>query len=337
MIGRLLVCASAGMSTAMAQRLQRHVMSQLVCLGTHTITAVLCTSGRQQHDWSADYRLYGRDRVDPEALFCSVRSLITGSGSGPVVIAVDDTQITKSGRKTFGVKYARDAMGPPFHLNLIRAQRFVQTSMAWPGPGGSARMIPVDWQHAPQPVVVPTDASPVQHRQYAAARKASRLSQVGAGRIAHLRCWLDEAGLQQRRLWSVVDGSYTNSTVLKQLPQRTTLVGRIRSDAKLYYLPDGQCPGAGRRRVYGRRAPTPQQVRTDETVPWRDITVFFGGKQRQLRVKSINPLRWPSAGKNFDLQLIVIAPTPRRHFSRSCSTISGDGTSRLTSATKRVC
>ena len=38
-------------------------------------------------------------------------------------------------------------------------------------------------------------------------------------------------------LWVGVDGSYTNRTVLNGLPSNTVLIGRIRSDARLYHLP----------------------------------------------------------------------------------------------------
>ena len=49
------------------------MLGQLVCLGRHTLTGVLCTHGAQHRDWSADYRLYSRDRIDETALFDGLR------------------------------------------------------------------------------------------------------------------------------------------------------------------------------------------------------------------------------------------------------------------------
>ncbi len=311
-IEEILDSVSSAVSSCQRERVVRHLLSQMVCLGTHTITGLLSTCGRQFRDWSADYRLYSRDRIDPEKLFAGVRKCVLDSHSGVVVIGVDDTRITKSGRKTFGVKYLRDPLGPPFHVNLIRAQRFVQSSMAWPGEDGSARMIPVDFQHAPLPVKLGRRATQRQKELYAGEVKKCRISQVGVDRIRHMRRFLDNSGNRKRQLWAVVDGGYTNGTVLKQLGQRTTLVGRIRSDAKLYHIPEPQDSALGRRRAYGRRAPTPEQLRTDDTRAWRQIEVFFGGKRRCLRVKSLKPVRWRTAGQKFDLQLVVIAPTPYR-------------------------
>ena len=286
-------------------------MAQLACLGTHTITGLLTTCGKQFGDWSADYRLYERSRVVPEQLFEPVRHALCQNQQGPVVMAMDDTRLKKTGTKVHGVKYMRDPMGPAFRVNFIRAQRFLQTSMALKGHHGQARMIPVDWVHAPIPQKPRADATEQQWARYRAQSKACRISVVGAQRINHMRTWLNEHGAKQRRLWISVDGSFTNGTVLKALAKNTTLVGRIRSDAKLYHPPQTQ-PDKGRRRVYGNQAPTPEQLRLDEAIPWQKHEVFFGGKTRQLRVKQLGPLRWRTAGQQHNLQLLVLAPTPYR-------------------------
>jgi hypothetical protein len=54
-----------------------------------------------------------------------------------------------------------------------------------------------------------------------------------------------------------VDGRFTNSTVLKAVPERTVLLGRLRKDSVLHYLPQQQ-PAQGRKRKYGQQAPTPE-------------------------------------------------------------------------------
>ena len=48
--------------------------------------------------------------------------------NAPLVTALDDTGLRKTGRKIPGVGYRRDPMSPPFHVNLVPAQRFVQLS-----------------------------------------------------------------------------------------------------------------------------------------------------------------------------------------------------------------
>lgn len=294
------------------QRLSRHVLSQLVCLGSHTVTGLLSTCGRQFLDWSADYRMYGQARVDSGQLFDPVRRWICDNTQGPVVVGLDDTRLAKRGAKIYGVKYMRDPMGPPFHINFIRAQRFLQISMAIPGPAGQARMIPVDWVHAPLARKPRAQAPQEQWADYRAQSRARGVGSIGVQRLGALRAWLDANGAQERRLWAVVDGSFTNRTVLGALPEDTVLVGRVRRDTKLYHLPHQQPEGRGRRRLYGERAPTPEQLRQDEAHPWRSIEVFFGGKVRQVRVKQLTGLRWRAAGGEMTLQVIVIAPTSYR-------------------------
>ena len=293
----------------MQQRLQRHLLAQLVTLGDHNITGLLCASGRQSLDWSSDYRMYSRQRVKPERLFEQVRtSLLEQLPPGePVVVAVDDTHIRKSGKKVAGAKYARDPLGPPFHTNFIWAQRFLQMSMACGSPE-SARMIPVGWQHAPTPKKPGSKASDEEHKAYRKARREQSVGRVATAQLRQIRTWLDRQGQQNRKLWCVGDGGFTNGTVLKNLPENTVFLGRIRSDAKLHFLPQPPEGRKGRRPVYGEAAPTPEQLRQDESIPWKKISVWIGGNKHDLRVKTLGPLRWRAAGGEHNLKLVVIAP-----------------------------
>ena len=71
--------------------------------------------------------------------------------NAPLVTALDDTRLPKSGRKIPGVGYGRDPMSPPFHVNLVLGQRFVQLSAMVPAglPPGPARGVPVRFHHQP--------------------------------------------------------------------------------------------------------------------------------------------------------------------------------------------
>jgi hypothetical protein len=294
----------------MRERVRRHLIGQLLCLGRHTLTGVLGTSGRLFCDWSADYRMYSSERVEPKKLFNPVRRSLTGrlGSTEPLVVALDDTRLQKTGRKTFGVKYTRDPLGPPFHVNFIKAQRFMQVSMACTADNGMARMIPIDVVHAPAPQKPRGDADEQTCEQFRKAKRDMALPKVGADRLHVLRNDMDADGQQDRALWAVVDGGYTNGTLIKHLPERTTLIGRIRSDAKLYHLPESTEGNPGRNRTYGNRAPTPEELRQSTDMPWQHIEVFAAGKTHPFRIKTMSPLRWRSAGKEHDLRLIVIAP-----------------------------
>ena len=116
----------------MRERVRRHLLCQLLCLGRHTLTGVIGTSGRLFCDWGADYRMYSAQRIEPLKLFAPVRQALIGAleSCAPLVAALDDTCLRKCGRKTYGVKYTRDPLGPPFRVNFIKAQRFLQISLA---------------------------------------------------------------------------------------------------------------------------------------------------------------------------------------------------------------
>ena len=51
-----------------------HLLAHLVCPGRHTVSGLITTFGNQFRDWTADYSLYSRDRVDADAIFGQVRA-----------------------------------------------------------------------------------------------------------------------------------------------------------------------------------------------------------------------------------------------------------------------
>jgi hypothetical protein len=128
----------------------------------------------------------------------------------------------------------------------------------------------------------------------------------------------------------LVDGSYTNRKILKNLPPQTTLIGRVRKDAHFNHLPTGPTI-CGRTRLYGAEAPTPQVLGRDRDVPWQEVVVRVAGNVQTLRVKSMAPLRWRAAGGKLLLRLVVIEPIPylktlgsRRHYRRPVYLICTD-------------
>jgi len=92
------------------------------------------------------------------------------------------------------------------------------------------------------------------------------------------------------------------------MPPRTVVDGRIRADAKLYHLPDASQTKPGRKPRYGQLAPTPEELRCDEDVPWQPVEAFAAGKTHAFKIKTLGPLRWRPAGQEHNLRLIVIAP-----------------------------
>lgn len=285
-------------------------MSNLVCLGRHTLTGILCTGGKAHRDWTADYRLYNKNRVTVERLFDVVGSEVMRKGCSqrPMVCALDDSLLRKTGKKIPGIKYARDPMGPPFGVNFVRGQRVIQLSASVSEDGKCARMVPVIFKDAPS-ADKPRKTEPKETWDiYKEHRKQKNLSRYGTQCIEEMRHQMNRHGQEKRNLWVTVDGSYTNKTVLRNLPETVTLIGRIRGDAKLYYPAQGSRSGKGRTRIYGEQAPTPEEVRTDENFPWKTVQAYASGKTHNFKVKTIQAVRWRASGDAQMLQLVVVAP-----------------------------
>jgi len=300
------------------ERARRLGLSQLACLGRHTVTGVLCTCGRQFVDWSADYRVFSKDQWEPESLLVPVvRGVLERlADDEPFVTALDDTMLRKTGTKIPGVGYRRDPLSPPFHTNLVRGQRFIQLSASLPEGElcGPARSIPVRFEHSPS-VVKPKKSAPAE--EWAAFREARKTQNLSAHAVKLLHQMRDELDVRHnaadRTLVTAVDGSYTNKTVSRALPLRTTLVGRIRKDAKLFHPPDhADQPAVGAKRKYGEQTPTPEMLRQDESVDWQKVVAFGAGKLHTFRVKTLTPVLWKKAGPEKPLRLVVIAPVGYR-------------------------
>jgi hypothetical protein len=286
------------------------MFGELTCLGRHTVTGMLAASGNQFDDWSAAYRLFSKQHVDVSQIMNVVQSNVLQEAENlPYIVAhMDDTVIKKTGKRIPGTAWRRDPLGPHFQTNFIWGQRFIQMSLALPRDGqiGQSRAIPVDFHHCPTVVKPRKTAEKEQWEVYREEKKTAKLSRQGADRIALLRKTLDTQGYKDKELIVAVDGSYTNKEVLKKMPQRTTLIGRIRKDTKLHELPELQ-PGSGRKRVYGQRLPTPEEIRQSEQYQWQQVEAWAAGKIHKFYVKIIRNVRWRSAGPQ-NLTLIVIRP-----------------------------
>jgi hypothetical protein len=291
-------------------------LSSLLCLGRHTVTGLLTTSGSQFRDWSAAYRLFSLDRLPVLEIFSVVRRSVADQlpAGAPFRAVLDDSLLRRSGLRTPGVAWRRDPLGPRFQTNFVRGQRFLQVSAAMPGKHGNFRLAPIAFLHAPTPQKPKRNAPAEAVAQYRLAARASRLCLRATQQIRQLRASLDQdPGGKDRTLLLAFDGGYTNSTVLRNLPARTTCIGRIRKDAHLCFLPDPAVMKArGRRLRYGADAPTPDQFRTDEAEPWCTMTFTHSSVTHQLRYKLRRHMMWRTAGVEHVLQLLIIAPLAYR-------------------------
>jgi hypothetical protein len=304
----------------LVQRARNLAFGALTCLGRQTVSGFLTSSGQQFVDWSAGYKIFSKNRIDIEKLFTvSQKEVLNELDQNQLLVAhMDDTILKKTGRKVSGASWRRDPLGPPFQTNFIWGQRFLQISMALPNQGGNvqSRAIPVDFHHCPTANKPGKKASEAEIHKYKEAQKQLNLSIQGVERINKLRTSLDQNGAKGKELYLSVDGSYTNSNVLKNLPDGVTLIGRIRKDTRLHKLPE-LSSNMGRKKVYGDQIPTPEEIRKSVDVEWEQVKGYAAGKNHMFNVKVIKNLRWEKAGGKHTLQLVVIRPLHYRLTKKS--------------------
>lgn len=292
-------------------------MASLLCPDRLTLSNVICTSGGQHQDWSADYRLYSRSRVAQEQLFAPVieaaeQRLPEGCS---LVVLLDDTLARKTGPKIDGVSWRRDPLGPAFQTNLVRGQRYIQFSVAWSldvgsseqPPIGPARALPIAFHHAPGAAKLPAklQTDPEAKAEHRLQCKQKSLTVQALGHFRDLR----ESVPMERPIHLIGDGSYTNATIVKALPENTHYTGRFRKDAVLHHPPlPLPTDHKGRRPSYGPQAPTPDALRADDTVPWQKVTAYAAGKPHEFKIKVMDNMMWRKCGAKQLFRIIVIAP-----------------------------
>lgn len=288
------------------ERARTTALGFLLHRGRNTVTGSITAMGREQEDWSATYRLFSEGRVDPAGLFRPLLHRCLARSRTPFfALALDDSQLRKTGKKIPDCRILRDPLSPPYHPNLRWAQRFLQASALVVNDDviGPARGIPVGFRLAPS---VRKPGKRANEEEWASYRQAAREQSLGHQAAAVVRAQRQELdalpGGAARRLLVSVDGSMATRSFLRALPERTDFLARVRGDAALYAVFAGPGP-----RRYGDRLATPEEVRGDDTA-WRTVRAYGAGKLHDFRVKEVSPVLWRTPTAALPLRLIVIAP-----------------------------
>ncbi len=292
-------------------RAQRQALGALLVVGRATITRIIWTNGGEQKSWAAEYFLYSRAPWEPQALFEPILERALRFCPGRLVgVAVDDTRLRKTGRSIPQAAYHRDPLSPPFHTNLMLAERFLQASVLLPLHGSgpySCRALPIRFEEVSVVKKPGKRATPQAWEQYRQDRKRLNLSQRFVGSMGQLRIVMDQAGGLDKTLVIAGDGSFCNRTVFAGVGERTVLLVRARRDARLCW----PAPAGGRRR-YDPHKFTPEDVRQDADRMWNTTKIFYGGKRRKIRFKEVRGVLWQNVARTRLLRLFVVAPTPYR-------------------------
>jgi hypothetical protein len=301
------------------QRALRQAVGALLVVGSATVTRILASLGRDQQDWSADYKLHARAEWNEQDLFDALLPSALAHCPGRFVpVALDDTRRRKTGKRIPTAFWQRDPLSPPFRVNLQWGLRFLQASLLLPlyrKHKVNARAIPVRFVAAPSLKKPGSKADAQEQARYREQRKQHNLSQQAFSLLTGLRLSLDQAGVSQKTLLVAGDGNFCNRALFRIPLDRIELLCRTRADLRLC-----RPAPAGSRRTYDQQKFTPEHVRQDEAVLWQSRKLWHGGKRRKLRYKEVQDVLWQSGAGTRRLRLLVVAPIPyrRTRHSRLC-------------------
>ena len=297
------------------QRARALAYSYLVTYGRHTVTRLICSKNEHLKDWSADYKFFSTREWDASHLFFDILKECDNHSywqDDALLIALDDTNRKKTGKKIPGVSTLRDPMSLPFHTNLRPGLRYLQASVLITPENYIEfnRAIPIYFEEA-APAKKPKKSDPIYvHKHYEHERKNKRISVQGHKAALRIRSMVDNLPHgNKRRLFITVDGSFCNRNFLRGLPETIIPIARARKDLKIFEPADNSVyNGKGRKRIYGDRLPTPEEIRKDDSYPWQTTHIFATGKYHELRFKTIAPVLWKKGTGNKPCRMIIIAP-----------------------------
>lgn len=303
------------------RRAVRLALAMCISPSRKTISNAIIHSGRDQQDWSADYKVFERSSWIEDRVFEPVRRywlqdhIARGWAGKPLVAGIDTTSVKKTGKKIPHTQYYRDPMSPPFHVNLQWGQRLLNISALVARDGmekGPARGIPVALRCCRRPSKPGRNATPLEKKGYEAALERCALSVIAVDAVKEQRKQVDKLGAEGQLLLMVGDGAFANAKIFTAGWDRAAWLCRTRKDMAVYYPSEGS-PGKegrkGRRRKYGRKAPTPEELRKDETVPWKETEVYLGENRCLVKYKSMSGILWKAA-RGAVVRILVINGLP---------------------------
>jgi len=309
-------------------RAVRLALGTLICLGRRTLTRIIWTNGGQHKDWRADYFLFSRSQWDPAQLFTPILQKALPWCPGRYIgVAIDDTRLHKTGPRIQQAFYQRDPLSPKFYVNLMFGLRFLQASLLVPlfrRAKVGTRALPIAFEEvsvvkhprrklpkrkktSKRKRTQPLSPLEQEWKQYRAAQKAHSLSTRFVELMHRLRTTFDACGAAKKILLLAVDGSFCNRTVFTTIVEGVELIARARKDIKLCFRAED-----GSRCFYGKQKFTPEQVRLDDSRPWKTTKLFYGGKRRKVEYKEVGGILWQGGARKRMLRLLVVRPTRYR-------------------------
>lgn len=267
----------------------------LMALGRGRLSdALVCGGLVGQKHWSAFYRFFSRSSWSLDDLGVGVARLLVEHlvpADGPIVLAGDDTLHARGGAHIFGAGMHRDP------LTSTRGKAQFQHGHCWVVLAVVVRL----------PFATRPRALPVLFRLNVPHKKCAEWGVAHEKKTEQLGEMLSvfASAFPGRELRLVADDAYSNKTVLRALPERTVMAGRLNLSAQLHGQLEPRPPSRrGRPGLWGPRLPSPLEV-AENGQPWDKVSALLYGRVVSVRVKTFTAW-WRSAGHERPLSCVVV-------------------------------
>jgi hypothetical protein len=279
-------------------------LAWLLCLGRHRLCRVADTAHPEhlrdhsrRHGLDTAYNFFERSAWTPAGLAYRVAALVLTRllPAGVVTLLVDDTLAHKRGRSVWGLGWFRDA--------VASTKKRVATASGH------------NWVVVAVAVRLPFTKAPI-----LALPLLARLHRPGKGQpscpalarqlLAEVLEWFPG-----RRFTFVGDGAYAGKSLLADLDERVTFVGRLRGDAAVYdpRVPKAKKGRRGRKATKGPRLPSPKAAaaKADRKRSaagdwvWQEVAVTVYGCRRRLRAFAYEAV-WPTVLGSRPVRIVVV-------------------------------
>jgi hypothetical protein len=267
------------------------VAAWIVCVGRRTISRVWQTTGlADEHDHSSFYRFFNQavwnwDELARIFLVELLREFVPGT---KVWIVVDDTLCHKRGAKVaFGGIFLDAVLSSRKHKIFRFGVNWVTLGLVVQLPFRPDRCFCINllWR------VYSKEVKGLPHQTK---------SQLARQMVDLLAIWLP-----QRTLYLVADSAYIGAKLLRDLPANVQAVGPIHPKANLTFSQ----PAPQEKATIAERLPTPTEMMENPEFggDWDDLVLALPtGQSKQLQVKVVKGLCWPSVLQQRKIQLVLV-------------------------------
>jgi hypothetical protein len=286
---QLVVPFASCFRTEVFQLFSQMLAAWIVCLGKRSISRVWETTGQAgKRNHKAAFRLFSAAAWDWDEIACILGTLIvTHLVPGATLwVVVDDTLCHKRGaRVAFGGIFLDAVLSSKKHKVFRFGNNWVLLGIVVKLPCRSDRYfcLPLLW------------------RVYEKKGKNNAKTHRTKGQLAAEMVLFLAAKWPTRKIIVVGDSAYVGKHLLQDRPSNVQVLGPIRWDAALTTA----AVAAGKKKR-GERLPTPKQMWDDRRWPLQTVTVDFGTRQRELRIKVIPEVCWDHAAGRAPLQVVLV-------------------------------